>query len=38
MIFISLEALHSLEWRNVDVYCKKLVGFIVDDAHCIKKW
>ena len=41
VIFISPEALHSLEWRNVlasDVYCKNLVGFIVDEAHCIKKW
>lgn len=42
VVFISPEALfRSTEWRNTlssDTYGQHLVGFIVDEAHCIKKW
>ncbi len=39
---ISPESLfHSFEWRQVlcsDIYISNLVGVIIDEAHCIKKW
>ncbi len=42
LVFISPEALFkTVEWRGMlsnDVYRKNLVGFIVDEAHCVKKW
>ncbi len=42
IIFISPEALFvSTEWRNVlssDVFRNNLVGFVIDEAHCVKKW
>ena len=41
-IFMSPEALFmSTEWRNMlssDIYRENLMGFIIDEAHCIKKW
>ena len=41
VIFISPEALLGTEWRNMlttAVYRTNLIGFVVDEAHCIKKW
>ncbi len=42
IVFISPEALFiSTKWKSMlssDVYRENLVGFIVDEAHCIKKW
>lgn len=42
IIFISPETLFaSLEWRNLlctDLYRQNLVAFVVDEAHCVKKW
>ena len=42
IIFMSPEALFmSTEWRNMlssDIYRENLMGFIIDEAHCIKKW
>lgn len=42
LVFISPESLFcSFEWRQVlcsDVYVSNLVGVVVDEAHCIKKW
>ena len=42
IIFVSPEALFlSVEWRSMlssDLYRSNLVGFIIDEAHCIKKW
>ena len=42
LVFISPEALFAtLEWRRTlcsDLYRTNLVGFIVDEAHCVKKW
>ena len=42
LVFISPEALFlTTEWRKMlsgDYYRKHLVGFIVDEAHCVKKW
>ena len=42
LIFISPEGLmSSLWWRDVflsPIYQKNLVGFVVDDAHCVVKW
>ena len=42
LIFISPEALFlTTEWRvmlSSDYYRRNLVGFIVDEAHCVKKW
>ena len=42
LVFISPEALFlTTEWRGMlssDLYRHYLVGFIVDEAHCVKKW
>jgi superfamily II DNA helicase RecQ len=41
VIFISPEALfRSAEWRNMlsSQVFRSNFGFIVDEAHCIKKW
>lgn len=42
IVFVSPEALFmSTEWRNMlasKIYKDNLVGFVVDEAHCIKKW
>lgn len=42
VLFVSPESLFlSPEWRNMissNHYRSHLVGFIVDEAHCIKKW
>ena len=42
LVFISPEALFlATEWRKMlsgDLYGRNLVGFIVDEAHCVKKW
>ena len=41
-MFISPEALFlATEWRRMlagDLYGKNLVGFVVDEVHCMKKW
>ena len=42
LVFISPEALFlTAKWRGMlssDLYRRYLVGFIVDEAHCVKKW
>ena len=42
VLFVSPESLFlSPEWRNMlssNHYRSHLVGFIIDEAHCIKKW
>ena len=42
LAFFSSESLLTMEaWRDVfqsDVYQKNAVGFVVDEAHCVKKW
>ena len=42
LVFLSPEALFAtLEWRRMlssDLYRAKLVGFVVDEAHCVKNW
>ena len=42
IVFVSPEAhFFGTQWRQIlssAVYCLKLVGFVVDEAHCIKKW
>lgn len=42
LVFVSPEALFlTTEWRGMlssDIYRRFLVGFIVDEAHCVKKW
>lgn len=42
IIFISPEALlATVEWRNMlstDTYRENLMAFVIDEAHCIKKW
>ena len=42
LVFLSPEALFlTTEWRRMlttDRYLKHLVGFVVDEAHCVKKW
>ena len=42
LVFIIPEALFlDTEWRRMlssDLYRTNLVGFIVDEAHCVKKW
>ena len=42
LIFVITEALFlTTELRGMlssDVYCRFFVGFIVDEAHCVKKW
>ena len=41
LVFISPEALFAtLEWRRTlcsDLYRTNIVGFIVDESHCVKK-
>ena len=41
VLFISPENLVALEWQNMlasSVYRSNLIGFVVDEAHCIQKW
>ena len=42
LVYISPEALFQKRvWRDMlqlDIYQNSLVGFIVDEAHCVKKW
>ena len=42
LLFFSPEQLlGNLEWRDMllsPVYVNNLVGFVVDEAHCVKKW
>ena len=42
LIFISPEQLlGKKKWRDLlrsDVYQKNMVAFVVDEAHCVKKW
>ena len=42
IIFVSPETLFfGTQWRRIlssSVYRLKLFGFVVDEAHCIKKW
>ena len=42
LVFFSPEALFAtLEWRRMlpsDLYCSKLVAFVIDEAHCVTKW
>ena len=42
LVFVSPEALFAtLEWRRMlstELYRAILVGFIVDEAHCVTKW
>ena len=41
-MFTSPEALFlATEWRRMlagDLYRKNFVGFIIGEAHCVKKW
>ena len=39
--FISPENLVALEWQNMlasCVYHSNVIGFVMDEAHCIQKW
>ena len=42
LVFFSPEALFAtLEWRRMlasDLYRSHLVAFVIDEAHCVKKW
>ena len=42
LVFMSPESLFcNLEWRRMlstDIYMNNLIAFIVDEAHCVKKW
>ena len=42
IIYISPELLlRKFKWREMlrsDLFQQRLVGFIVDEAHCVKKW
>ena len=42
VVYISPESLlRHVKWREMlrsDLYQQNLVGFIVDEAHCVKKW
>ncbi len=42
VVFFSPESLLTEEtWRDMlqsEVYQENTVGFIVDEAHCVKKW
>ena len=42
LVYISPERLLARgKWREMlrsDIYREKMVGFVVDEAHCVKKW
>ena len=42
VVYISPEQiLRRVKWREMlqsEVYQKNLVGFVVDEAHCVKQW
>ena len=42
LVFLSHESLFlTSEWRRMlctELYQANLVGFIIDEAHCVKKW
>ena len=42
LVFFSPESLLTVEeWRDMlqtEVYQENVVGFVVDEAHCVKKW
>ena len=42
VVFTSPECLFlSMKWKNMllsNVYQQSLIGVVVDEAHCIKKW
>ena len=42
LVYISPEQLLARgKWREMlrsDIYREKMVGFVVDEAHCVKKW
>ena len=42
LVFFNPELLNtSRRWRNVltsDIYSARLKGFIIDEAHSVKKW
>ena len=41
LFFSPEQLLQNLAWREMllsPIYNKNLVGFVVDEAHCVKKW
>ena len=42
LVFFTPEMLiGSKRWRNMltgDLYSKRLKAFVIDEAHCVKKW
>ena len=41
LVFTSPEVLFNKNWCDVfhsEILCQRLVGFIVDEAHCVVKW
>lgn len=42
LVFLSPEALlKNMTWRGMlesEMYQENLVAFVVDEAHCVKKW
>ena len=42
LVFLSPEAvLRNMTWRGMlenQIYQENLVAFVVDEAHCVKKW
>ena len=40
-VICSPESLFTNKWRKIvqsDVWLKYLVGFVVDEVHCVQKW
>ena len=41
LLFISPESLCKCQWLDqlqLEPYCSNIVAFVLDEAHCVKKW